>query len=525
MQQQPSTEISETQDALVGTVVDAQLEIRRVLGRGGMGLVYEAYNRALDQPVAIKVLHRRLLANLDAILRLKSEAQISGNLNHPNLVATQKFGFVEDDVPYIQMELLKGTNLSEYLEKNGPLTYKVFVDVFTQCAAGLQYAHDHGVVHRDIKPSNIMLLLREDGTYQVKISDFGIAKALISPNEGMLQHLTQTGELIGTPMYMSPEQCQSAKLDARSDVYSLGCVMYEALCGHTPFSKDTPFEAMLCHAQELPPWPVSPHSEMPSGISACIMRSLQKEPGLRQQSMREINANLLDPQSAEIPVTEESKSLSAKHSKRKLLVVTALAAAMLAAIVAYLFQQSIGNGKDVAGLDPSLKIETFHDLQRAVAYHRERAIKDQPYKMDVRAWQNILTAFERLTEPDTQPPTPVNVAEGFNAQAEYIEEKAKADQDYVAHAAELQVAARIRMDCAKISAKVALGKLPQFRNAKFPAADARNYFNQAITDYRNLTRSLDPTRSKDFKAEYEDAVTALEQFEQQYAFRKKESAK
>lgn len=306
-------------DRLIGTVLDGQLEIKEVLGYGGMGTVYLAYHHGLDQTVAIKVLHRKLLTNSDAVRRLKSEAQIAGNLNHPNLVATQKFGFVEEDLPYIQMELVSGISLSDYLATHGPLPRALFLDIFTQCAEGLLHAHERGVVHRDIKPSNIILIPvagggKDDKTkFDVKVADFGIAKALTGDN--FMQHLTQTGDVIGTPMYMSPEQCQSQVIDHRSDIYSLGCVMYECLCGRTPFQADSPFEVMMKHANLTPSCPTKFNRDLTKddALIHLVLKALAKSPDERYQTMRELIGALQDVQNNKYKVGSSAK----RKSKRK----------------------------------------------------------------------------------------------------------------------------------------------------------------------------------------------------------------
>jgi serine/threonine protein kinase len=289
-----ATTYDDSRDPLIGTTIGGRFVIRRLIGDGGMGSVYEGFQSGLETPVAIKILHARYSDKPAALKRFQSEARIASAIKHPNVVPTHAFGVLDNSAPYLVMEYVDGTNLSDYLKQEKTLDKRTFINIFTQCCDGLRAAHELGVVHRDIKPSNIMLVKQPDGAIQAKVADFGIAK-----QEDMLegsQGLTRTGEVLGTPMYMSPEQCESKPIDQRSDIYSLGCVMYESLVGSPPFVSDTPFEVMLQHVNAEPASPTEQHPELRKlrTIVDAVMHTLQKSPESRPQTMEQLRGELAD---------------------------------------------------------------------------------------------------------------------------------------------------------------------------------------------------------------------------------------
>lgn len=284
-------------DPLIGGSIDGKIEIRSLLGRGGMGTVYEGFQTGLQIPVAVKVLHADLITSTEVVRRFQAEARIASSLQHRNLVTINQFGLLPGDVPYIVMEKIDGTSLSDYLKQRGKLAAKVFYDIFDQVCKGLKVAHQKSIVHRDIKPSNIILvkqpgLSTQDGV-TVKVADFGIAKALLA-GESAIQQLTRTGEVIGTPIYMSPEQCTGQQVDQRSDIYALGCVMYQCLAGRPPFEADTAFELMMKHLNEAPEEPSILRSELSDSgaLIDVVMKCLQKDPALRPQSVEDLAQQL-----------------------------------------------------------------------------------------------------------------------------------------------------------------------------------------------------------------------------------------
>jgi serine/threonine protein kinase len=287
-----NTQQSDRPDPLIGATIDGRFVVRRVLGEGGMGTVYEAFQKGLETPVAVKVLHARFVQQGDVLKRFQGEAKIASSLQHQNVVVTHSFGLLDNVSPFIVMELLDGISLTQLIKEKGSLDKASFISIFTQCCAGLLAAHELGIVHRDIKPSNIMLIKQPDGKYLVKLTDFGIAKWEESP----IQSVTRTGQVLGTPLYMSPEQCEAKSVDHRSDIYSLGCVMYECLTGKPPFAADNAYETMMKHVNAEPESPTENHLHLRKmrPIVDAVMHTLQKNPEARPQTMGQLRTELMD---------------------------------------------------------------------------------------------------------------------------------------------------------------------------------------------------------------------------------------
>ncbi len=267
-----------------GTVLKRRYEIRRVLGSGGMGMVFQAHDRDLDEPVALKVL-RPEIASMDPNIleRFKTEIRVTRKIAHRNVVRTYDFG---DDrgINFISMELIQGMTLKQLIRSKGALPLGVGLSIAKQACAGLVAAHELGVVHRDVKPHNIMLTPQSE----VKIMDFGIVR---DPKES---NVTQTGLIMGTPDYMSPEQAQGrGDLDQRSDIYSFGVVLYEMFTGALPFRGETPIAVAMKHVQEQPKPPRVVEPSVPVELEKVILRSMQKDPNARYQRMVDLSADLL----------------------------------------------------------------------------------------------------------------------------------------------------------------------------------------------------------------------------------------
>ncbi len=282
-------------EPLVGQVIEGKYEILEVLGGGGMGLVYKAKHLLMNRTVAIKMLLPEVIGSETALARFQQEAQAASSLNHPNILTVFDFGQTADGKPYLVMDYLEGKALSEVLDKEGHLPLARAVPIFIQICSGLAHAHQKGVIHRDLKPANIMLVDFEGQADFVKIVDFGIAK-LLSKEDGHSVNLTQTGQIFGSPLYMSPEQCRGTGLDARSDIYSLGCVMYRTVSGESPFLGQDALEAMFKQVNDVPR-PFSdccPDFKIPPNFEAIVTKALEKEPQNRYQSMLELRKDLED---------------------------------------------------------------------------------------------------------------------------------------------------------------------------------------------------------------------------------------
>lgn len=279
-------------DNLSGKTLAQKYEIIELLGEGGMSVVYRARHTAIDKTVAVKILHMHLAKDDVSLRRFKQEAQASSSLTHPGIVSVHDYGESEDGMPYLVMDYIEGKALSELIKEEGPLELERFLSIMQQVSAALAHAHDTGVVHRDLKPSNIMITSAA-GKEQVKIVDFGIAKIMSQAKDGA-QQLTQTGEIFGSPVYMSPEQCSGQQVDRRSDIYSMGCVMFEALSGSVPHKGATVVATIHMHMQDPPPPLVAPQiaDTAKQKLELMLLRCLAKLPDERYQSMHELESEL-----------------------------------------------------------------------------------------------------------------------------------------------------------------------------------------------------------------------------------------
>ena len=285
-----------TSDTLINRVVDRRYVIKRKLGSGGMAVVYLAEDQELGRRVAIKILNERHAGDEQFVERFRREAKNAAALSHPNIVSIYDRGEAEGTY-YIAMEFLDGRSLKELIVGRGPAPVTVSVEYARQILQALRFAHRHGIVHRDIKPHNVLV----DAEGRVKVTDFGIARAGAS-------QMTEAGSIVGTAQYLSPEQARGTAVDQRSDVYSLGIVLYELLTGTLPFNGDTPVEIAMKHLSTLPEPPSAKRSDIPRDLDLIVMRALAKDPADRYQSAEEMDADLerFARGAAVSPVTEES---------------------------------------------------------------------------------------------------------------------------------------------------------------------------------------------------------------------------
>ena len=264
------------------------------LGEGGMGVVYLAEHRSIGRKAAIKVLLPELSRDAAIVQRFFNEARATAMIKHPGMVDIFDFGTLPDGSAFIAMEFLDGQSLAAAIEAEGRMPLSTIVAIGRQAAAALAAAHDKGIVHRDLKPDNMFLLpdAEASGGARVKVLDFGIAK-LAAGNADGSGLKTRTGVMMGTPIYMSPEQAKSAgEVDYRSDIYSLGCVLYEMACGRPPFVKESFGELIAAHIFEVPEAPRSLVPEISEGLETLLLRALAKKPEQRQQSMGALRIEL-----------------------------------------------------------------------------------------------------------------------------------------------------------------------------------------------------------------------------------------
>jgi serine/threonine-protein kinase len=269
-----------TGDTLIDSVFDGRYRIIRKLGAGGMANVYLAEDQELGRRVAIKILDDRHAADDSFIERFRREAKNAAGLSHPNIVSIYDRGEAEGTY-YIAMEYLAGRSLKELILSRGPTPIRIAIDYTRQTLAAIGFAHRHGIVHRDIKPHNVVV----DSDGRLKVTDFGIARSGAS-------QMTEVGSIIGTAQYLSPEQARGAPVDQRSDVYSVGIVLYEMLTGKVPFTGDTPLEIAMKHLSEVPVPPSEIRDDVPDDLDLIVLRALAKDPEDRYQTAEDMDADL-----------------------------------------------------------------------------------------------------------------------------------------------------------------------------------------------------------------------------------------
>jgi serine/threonine-protein kinase len=301
--------VEEEDIARLGTSI-GNYRLDKILGRGGMGTVYSGEHIYIKKPVAVKVLHPQFARYQEAIHRFLREARAATSINHANIVDVTDFGILADGPVYFVMEFLDGKSLEDLIEKEGAVELHRALNVANQIALALEAAHAVGVIHRDLKPDNIMLLKkpgrrdlvrmapdqswiteREESYDFVKVLDFGIAKVLVQ--DELLAETVQ-GAVFGTPEYMSPEAARGEDVDQRADVYSLGVILFDMLCGRPPFEAPQSSEVLAMHINSNPPSPreFAPHREITEMAEAVILRAMQKDPNRRFQNMSEFRRDL-----------------------------------------------------------------------------------------------------------------------------------------------------------------------------------------------------------------------------------------
>lgn len=265
-----------------------------ILGKGAFAIVYKGRQLRLNRTVAVKVVSHNNLSPDSGVDRFQQEAQLTSRLDHPNIAKILSFGTSSKGDPYLVIEYINGITLEEELKDQSKLSLHNFTQIFLPILAALGYAHSQGIVHRDVKPGNIILIKQSDNELTPKLVDFGIAKAFLEPESN--QHHTGTGLFVGTPTYMSPEQCNKKNVDGRSDLYSLGCVMYQYLTGSAPFNGASAFEIMgqHIHAERPSVKNFASNAGISNKLAQTILSTLEKDPDNRPASATELSKQLLD---------------------------------------------------------------------------------------------------------------------------------------------------------------------------------------------------------------------------------------
>lgn len=276
--------------SLIGTCLRGKYTVQELIGQGGMGTVYRGWHEQMKRPVAIKVLRPHLINDEGSIKRFRQEAIAASRLKHPNIITVYDIDETEGGQLYLVMDLLEGTSVADLIKEKGYITADRALNIFSQVCAALGHAHRNGVIHRDLKPGNVMICPTENDKDFVKLVDFGIAKV----SGGDEQTVTQKGEIFGSPLYMSPEQCLGKQLDGRSDVYSLGVVMYEALTGFPPLMGENMIATidLQIHTPPEPFTNLQTEQYIPERLQAAVLKALEKDPASRQQTMEQLGIEL-----------------------------------------------------------------------------------------------------------------------------------------------------------------------------------------------------------------------------------------
>ncbi|MCJ7581900.1 MAG: serine/threonine protein kinase [Candidatus Aminicenantes bacterium] len=297
-----------TEELTRGSVFAGRYEIIEELGKGGMGRVYRVEDTKLKQEVALKLIKPEIASDKKTIERFRNELKLARNIRHKNVCGMFDLGETEG-APFITMEFVPGQDLKGLIRQSGQLAVGTTINIAKQICDGLTEAHKSGVVHRDLKPSNIMI----DKQGDVRIMDFGIARSLEAKG------ITSAGVMIGTPEYMSPEQVEGKEVDQRSDIYSLGIILYEMVTGRVPFKGDTPFTIGMKHKGEIPQNPKELNPQISDDLSSVIMRCLEKEKDRRYQSAGEARSELESIERG-IPTTERAVPKRKPFTSREITV-------------------------------------------------------------------------------------------------------------------------------------------------------------------------------------------------------------
>ncbi|MEO6727001.1 MAG: protein kinase, partial [Blastocatellia bacterium] len=274
--------------ALAGRMLDQKYYLESKLGVGGMGTVYRARRLMIGDTAAVKVLHPEQMADSTAVERFRREAQTAARLKHPNVVTVYDFGVSKDGLAYLVMELAEGESLGRLIEQQGMLPEATAAEIIRQVCAAMDEAHRQGVVHRDIKPDNILVRTMPNEIH-VKVLDFGIAAV----RDITVSKLTRTGSILGTPYYMSPEQCLGEELDGRSDIYGLGIVLFEMLTGVVPFNSPTPTAVVVQQVNQAPPLLRTLNANISTAVEAVVLRALEKQREARPQTAGDLERELI----------------------------------------------------------------------------------------------------------------------------------------------------------------------------------------------------------------------------------------
>lgn len=383
----PLQEFANANEENIEVIADRYV-VTQLLGQGGMGRVFRAHDNLLDRDVAVKLLNRELRDDY-FVRRFQQEARAASQLNHPNILCVLDFGLVSQTQPYLIMEWVDGLTLDQVMDRKGRMSIKHAVEICIRLCEGMQHAHRHGIIHRDLKPSNIMLSNTELGE-RVLILDFGIAKMVDAAAESGM--LTMTGQIIGSPRCISPEQARGEQLDGRSDIYSLGCVMFEMFSGKPPYRGDTAIATIAMHLNEpVPSITEVSDTNFPEGLEAIIQKAMAKLPADRFSSMEElanelkaINLESIEDETAPEAEEPNTKSSGIKKLDTKTKVYISAGALIVTAVITFFVTQIASHDKNHESLNPSPAVkkqakEQFDDTSAFLGAD-DSAVKEQIQK-------------------------------------------------------------------------------------------------------------------------------------------------
>jgi serine/threonine protein kinase len=388
---------SKTYDQLVGATLGNRYEIVDVVSSGGAGDVYKVLHREMEKVYAAKVMRASRRPSQDSIKRFQREAQILCKLRHPNIVTVHSFGMDEKLGPYLIMDLLDGVPLSSKVKQDGALPLDEATKLLIQICDGMSSAHKIGILHRDIKPSNVMVV-REGEEQKAVIIDFGAGKLLEGQEQ---QKLTQTDAIMGTPMYMAPEQCLSKPVDKRTDVYAMGCLMYEVLTGKPAFQGESTFDVLNKQINEMPAPPsvANPKAKIPLQIDQVVTQALQKTPDERLDTFSKIKealeAAMQRPTYGKLAAATHSLSTERKRSAKQLIPLLAIVVALVgAATVAYFIYRENEAREQLRNVDITREFNV-----NAAIHERDRAKKERRIRDGVSLAESIANYYRERKDP------------------------------------------------------------------------------------------------------------------------------
>lgn len=441
-------------DPLIGKVIGERYQIVELIGQGGMSHVYKARHQILNKFVAVKMLRFHLAGEERHLMRFKREAKTASSLQHPNIASVHDFGIMPDGQPFLVMDFIEGETMRDRIRRE-PISARDCVELFSQICEALRYAHQKGVVHRDMKPGNVILTKDENGTDVVKVVDFGIAK--IIAEEDQSQDLTKTGESCGSPPYMSPEQCQGQTLDARSDIYSMGCLLFESLTGEPPLKGASIYETIRMQLENMPPSvrEKKPDTELSDEFDSIVFKCMAKRPDDRYANMSDLKDALDQLFDHEVNHTffDQCKVRYARWARRRKtrahrtstssvgsLALTGLVVAVAVAAGLAYFQNTISglnSANDNAPLQANKRDATTPDERWVFEIAKARDAMDQrKYQQAIDAAKNAFRLTTAFPPADVRPRESLQIlsealhADNQTEQADIVDKQLK-DIDFL----------------------------------------------------------------------------------------------